>query len=121
MDSAKLMIVEDEGLIAESIRRTVMREGYQVAATTGSGEEAIQLARETDPDLILMDQRLNDDIRGVEAAEEIQGTQQMPVVFMTAFDVDEVKEQAENVAFEEVLAKPVQDDRLLSTIELALS
>ena len=67
----KILVVEDETIIAEDIRMTLMDYGYEVTGVATSGEEAIVKAAETEHDLIIMDIMLSGDITGIEAADEI--------------------------------------------------
>ena len=72
MNSAKILIVEDESIVALDLKHRLMELGYVVTAVTNSGEKAIQQAAETRPDLVLMDIRLNGKMDGIEAAEAIR-------------------------------------------------
>jgi CheY-like chemotaxis protein len=76
--------VEDEALIAEDLRRTVVLLGYAVVAVTDSGEEAVQRARELRPDLVLLDYKLKGLMKGVEAGALIQQAVAAAVVYVSA-------------------------------------
>lgn len=71
MSKVKIMIVEDESIVAVDIKRTLIGLGYEVTAIADTGEEAISSACEQKPDLILMDIVLKGDIDGIEAASKI--------------------------------------------------
>ena len=83
--SAKILIVEDDPIILMSQQEIVSSLGYEVMATARSGEVAIELARQHTPDLILMDVKLPGMIDGREAANRIRQTDNVPVIFVTAY------------------------------------
>jgi two-component system cell cycle sensor histidine kinase/response regulator CckA len=89
---ASILIVEDERLIAVDLQRRLARLGHTVVALAASGVEAIQQALTLQPDVVLMDIRLQGDMDGVEAAQQIHASAAIPVVFMTAY-VDEDTQQ----------------------------
>ena len=84
MPVGRILIVEDERLIAIDLQRRLTRLGYTVVALAASGAEAIQEALALHPDVVLMDIRLQGDMDGVEAAQQIHASAAIPVVFMTA-------------------------------------
>jgi CheY-like chemotaxis protein len=84
MPSIRILIVEDEILIAEDLRLTLQNIGYRVVGIVSSGPKAVQKARETRPDLVLMDVRLQGAMDGVEAARLIRNEADIPIVYVTA-------------------------------------
>ncbi len=120
MRNKRIMIVEDESLVAKHIRKHLESEGYTVAAVVTTGEEAVERAVEILPDLILMDIRLDGQLDGIEAAEQIRSHQNVPVVYLTAFaDAETVKRSTVTEPFG-YLIKPFEPRLLLSTIEVTL-
>ncbi|GAG40521.1 unnamed protein product, partial [marine sediment metagenome] len=117
--SARILIVEDEGIVAEEIRSRLKRLRYEAAAVVFSGEEAIKKAEETHPDLVLMDIRLRGDIDGVEAAQEIRTRFDIPVVFVTAYADEETLQRAKMTEPYGYIFKPFEDRELRSSIEMA--
>jgi CheY-like chemotaxis protein len=94
--------------------------GFAVIGVAASGEDAIEFARERLPDLVLMDVRLRGSMSGIEAARIIQSRQPVPVIFTTAYSVDEVDEfrdRGESVLF---LTKPIREGELVRTVSSAL-
>src|SRR5438093_1294682 len=81
---AKILIVEDEQVVAMDVEAQLLTLGYQVVGLTGNGEEALSLTEETSPDLILMDIQLQGKLDGIATADQIRHRWQIPVVFMTA-------------------------------------
>src|SRR5512133_1368357 len=84
MDKIRIMLVEDEAITALCIRDSLEHLGYELVATISRGAEAVRRAIELKPDLILMDITLADAMSGIEAAERIRETEQIPIIFMTA-------------------------------------
>jgi len=84
LEKARILIVEDEALIAEDLRCTVLMLGYAVVAVTESGEQAVQEALELRPDLVLLDYQLQGPMNGVEAGKLIQQAVTAAVVFVSA-------------------------------------
>ncbi len=82
---AKILVVEDELIIAKGIEKRLMALGYAVAGTVASGEEALAKVLETSPDLIVMDIHLQGDMDGVETAEKIRSIADIPVIYLTAY------------------------------------
>src|SRR5438034_11275622 len=85
----RILIVEDQRLIAVDIEKTLQRIGYDVVGKAASGDEAIAKATEILPDLILMDIRLDSGIDGIQAAEAIRARTDTPIVYLTGFADEE--------------------------------
>lgn len=119
-DLARILIVEDDRVVARDIRSQLTQLGYLVVANTQRGDEAALLALELAPDLVLMDIRLEGDIDGVEAADLIRRQQAIPVVFLTAYADDPTVERATRTEPFGYLLKPFDDLQLRTAIEMAL-
>jgi len=117
---SRLLIVEDEGIVALNIQTRLEGLGYSVVATVSSGEEAIQVAGETRPDLILMDIKLDGKVDGIEAAAEIRRLFQLPVVYLTAYTNDDTLNRAKLTEPYGYILKPFEARDLCTTIEVAL-
>lgn len=120
MSRVKILVVEDEGVVAEDIQVSLGELGYDVVAVAKSGEEAIRKALGEAPDLILMDIHLHGDMDGIEAAQRINETLRIPIVYLTAFSDDEMLERARVAEPFGYLIKPYRERELHSTIEMAL-
>ncbi len=84
MSNHSILFVEDEAIIAEDLAGKVRSMGYEVAGRTASGEEALELAGQLMPDLVLMDIRLAGAMDGIEAAQRIHREYNLPILFLTA-------------------------------------
>jgi CheY-like chemotaxis protein len=115
----KILIVEDEAVVAADIKDRLIKLGYQVAGTTDSGQQATDMAVELKPDLVLMDIMLRGAMGGTQAASRIAGESKIPVVYLTANADDENFLAAlESAPFGYVL-KPFEDRELQIAIEIA--
>ena len=94
MKMARIMVVEDEGIVARDIQNRLKGLGYAVPAIASSGLEAVKKAAETQPDLVLMDIRLKGDMDGVKAAEQIGARFNIPIIYLTAYADEETLERA---------------------------
>lgn len=116
----KIVIVEDESIVAKDIKNRLNKLGYAVSAMVVSGKEAIQKVEKTQPDLVLMDIVLKGEIDGIEAAEIIWKKFHVPIVYVTAYTDSEVMERAKTTEPYGYLLKPLDTRELLVTIEMAL-
>ena len=120
MPGPKILIVEDEAVVAEDVRTKVEGLRYEVSGVTGSGEEAVKLAETERPDLVLMDIRLEGPIDGLEAAQRIRDRLDIPVVYVTAYADDRTLARAKITEPYGYILKPFRTKDLHSTIETAL-
>jgi CheY-like chemotaxis protein len=103
----RIMVVEDGLIIAEDTRRRLEALGYSVVAVVPSGERAIQVATEKRPDLVLMDIHLTGPMDGIQAADAIRRTLNIPVVFATAYSDDQTLQRAKAARPFGYIVKPV--------------
>lgn len=120
MAKAKILIVEDENLVAKDLQNGLKKLGYQVTAVASSGEKAIKEVEENRPDLILMDIMLKGSMSGIEAAKEIKERFSLPVIFLTAYADDTIINKAKVTEPYGYIIKPYKDEELKTTIEMAL-
>ena len=120
MAKASIMVVEDEVLVCKDIASRLKQMGYSICCTAGKGADAITMALEESPDLILMDINLRDDIDGIEAAETIHRRKDMPIIFCTAYSNDETLQRAKITAPYGYILKPFDNRELEINIEIAL-
>jgi PAS domain S-box-containing protein len=117
---ARILVVEDEKIIALDIKSMLETLGYHVPALVSTGESAIQKAAEMQPDLVLMDINLKQAMDGVEAARQIRARFDIPVIYLTAYaDADTVQQAKIAEPFGYIL-KPLEERELHTNVEIAL-
>jgi PAS domain S-box-containing protein len=117
---ARILLVEDEGIIAEDLQTSLEEMGYDIVGIAATGEEAVKKAVKTKPDLVLMDIVLRGEMDGIEAADRIRETVNCPVIYLTAYADDKILERAKSTEPFGYLIKPIQDRELYSNIEMAI-
>ena len=124
MKKTKIMVVEDEVIVSEDVKVTLLDFGYDVCCVVGSGEDTIRKIEEKvgedAPDLILMDIVLPGEMDGIMAADEIRLRFDIPVIFLTAHATQEYINRAKKTEPYGYLSKPVGSKELQSNIEMAL-
>ena len=120
MSKTQIMIVEDESIVAEDIKTSLEKMGYNVPVVVSSGEDAINKAEETRPDLVLMDIVLRGKINGIEAAGVIHSRLNVPVIYLTAYTDDNIIKRAKVTEPFGYITKPFENRELKSNIEMAL-
>ncbi len=117
----KILIVEDEMITALDLQCELCTLGYEVAGVAKSGDEALRLTNESNPDLVLMDVKLIGKMDGIEAAKRIQELKGVPVVYLTANPHVFVRAPAEMQHPRMCLAKPFSPPDLQAVISIALA
>ncbi len=120
MAGERILIVEDEGIVAADLESLITKLGYKVVRTVPTGEEAIEQAEILTPDLILMDIRLKGEMDGIEAAEQITAQFNIPVTYLTAYADERTLERAKTTMPYGYILKPFEEKDLRTAIELAL-
>ena len=115
----RVVVVEDEGLIRMDVVATLREAGYEVVGEGADGEEAIKLATELEPDLVVMDIKMPK-LDGISAAEKI-GELKIPVVLLTAFSQADLVARAAEAGAMAYVTKPFKPTDLLPAIQIALS
>jgi len=116
----KILIIEDEAIIAEDIKNRLENMNYSVSRIVSNGQDAIKSTSELDIDLILMDVILQGDIDGIEAAKEIKKHFDIPIIYLTAHSDKNTIERAKVTGPFGYLIKPFEDKELQITIDIAL-
>jgi PAS domain S-box-containing protein len=117
---ARILIVEDDRIVARDLAQQLTRMGHVVVGTTSRGEDALSRTLDTRADLVLMDIRLEGAVDGITAAQQIRDRCRIPVIFLTAYADDETTRRAGEAEPLGYLLKPFQEPQLLATIEMAL-
>ncbi len=115
----RVVIAEDEAIIRMDLRETLEEEGYEVVGETGRGDQAIELVRGLQPDLVILDIKMPG-MDGLEAAGVINGEKICGVLMLTAFSQREVVETARDAGALAFLVKPFQKSDLVPAIEVAM-
>ncbi len=121
MSGGRILIVEDEAIVAMFIGDLLDVLGYEVEASVTNGPDAVRLALDTDPDLVLMDINLAGSMDGIEAARIIREQKNIPVVFVTAYSDEATRKRAEAIGPAGYLLKPFKQEELNLIIDSALS
>ncbi|WP_321404137.1 response regulator [Maridesulfovibrio sp.] len=120
MSGKRILVVDDEKIVNLDIQATLKRLGYVIAGDAVTGRDAVDKAAATNPDLVLMDIKLQGEMDGIEAANIIIKTYDIPVVFLTAFSDEKTLSRAKLSGPFGYLLKPFEERELRSSIEIAL-
>ena len=120
MAKERILIVEDEPIVAEDLKRILERLGYQVVGKAANGPDAIRQAELNRPQMVLMDIRLEGPMDGIEVAEYILTHFDIPVSYLTAYADEDTLERAKATLPFGYILKPFEERHLQTTIELAL-
>jgi len=121
MERARILIAEDEELVALAIKSCLEGFGYEVPAVVASGEEAVEKASALDVDLVLMDIHLQGEMTGIDAAGIIRDSSRVPVVYLTAYSDADTLERAKVTEPFGFILKPFEERALEATVKMALS
>jgi putative nucleotidyltransferase with HDIG domain len=116
----RVMIVENDSLIAKDIKYTLESLGYEVTSIAFSGKEAIKKVKADNPDLVLMDIVLNGNLDGIHAASKIRKYANIPIVYLTAYADNKILQRAKITKPYGYIIKPFKDGELRTTVEIAL-
>ena len=120
MDKIRILVVEDESIVAKDIQQTLIRLGYDVPATASSAQNAYARLEELDPDLVFLDIKLKGDLDGIHIAEHIKQKYDIPVIFLTSFVDKNTLDRAKITEPYGYLVKPFNESDLQTTVEMAL-
>jgi CheY-like chemotaxis protein len=120
MTSARILIVEDQRIVARDLSLRLQRLGHTIAGTVPSGEAAIDHVAKDRPDVIFMDIMLEGPLDGIEAAQRIREFCDAPIIYMTAHSDKATRERAGHVETQGYLVKPFDDEQLTDAIGAAL-
>jgi diguanylate cyclase (GGDEF)-like protein len=115
-----ILLVEDEGVIARDLEDTLTRLGYRVSGIASEGTQAIAMARELHPELVVMDVGLRGEVDGIDAACAIQEDAPVPVIFLTGHSDSETLQRAVLTGPLGYLIKPFQEADLRAAVEVAI-
>jgi PAS domain S-box-containing protein len=116
----RVLIVEDEGIVALDIEMNLLDLGFEVCGLAASGPEAIEKGSKERPDLVLMDIRIQGPFDGIQTAERLRREQDLPIIYLTALGDEETVRRAKQTEPLAMLVKPVNKAELRSAVEIAL-
>lgn len=119
-EKAKILIVEDERIVAADLKATLEKKGYDVPDIISRGEDVFQAAQTHNPDLLLMDIKLEGEMDGIQAVREIKDNLNIPIIYLSALRDDSTRQRAQKTNPFGFLYKPIQDNELLAAVETAL-
>ena len=120
MAKQRILVVEDEWIVADTLRHQLIDRGYEVPATASDGRNALALAERERPDLVLMDIQLGGSMDGIESARAIRERFDIPTLYLTAYTDESTLQRAKSTDPVGYLVKPVDDVALRCAIETAL-
>lgn len=112
LENLKILVVEDENIIAMDIRCTLKNLGYDVCGVVSSGEESVRKASSMSPDLILMDIKLRGNMDGISAAKRIQSRSNIPVLYLTAYGDEKTMNRLDKTKPFGFIQKPFAENEL---------
>lgn len=117
---ARVMVVEDEGVVALNLRQRLQKLGYEVPVVVSSGEDALAQIAQLRPDIVLMDIHIDGDMDGIETASRIPPELMVPVIYLTAYSEETTLDRARATRPYGYLLKPFSERELHATIKMAL-
>jgi two-component system, response regulator PdtaR len=117
----KILIIEDEFILASELAETLESEGYEVVLTADNGQEAVDFYQENEVDLVLCDININGDWDGIETVTKLIAIKQVPIIYLTAFTDKDTLERAKATFPAAYIPKPYHITNLRMAIELAIS
>ena len=120
MAQTNVLVVEDESIVSKDIQHSLKKLGYQVVGAASTGEQAVALARQHMPDIILMDIMLKGEMNGIEAADSIRKETNIPVIFLTAYADESTLAKAKVTQPHGYIIKPFKEIDIHTSIEMAL-
>jgi len=123
MDTSKaqVLIVEDDGIIAEDINSLLQEKGYSIAGVAHNGVDALDMLENRNPNFAILDINLGGGMSGLDVAKVIHTKHEIPFIFLTSFDDENTLDQAQSFGPYGYIVKPYQERTLLTTIKTALS
>ncbi len=119
ISNKKILIIENESIIAKDIQNTMMDMGFKCIHIALSEKDAIEKSKKFHPDLILVDIKLKEDMDGIECSKKIHSQLNIPVIFISALSDMQVKSEAKEIDPFYFLSKPIEEDKLQAILRKA--
>jgi DNA-binding LytR/AlgR family response regulator len=120
MSKKNILVIEDEAIVSKDIQQSLEKLGYNIVGAAATGLKAIELVKETNPDMVLMDIMLKGEMSGIEAAEQIKKQYNVPVIYLTAYADENTLSKAKVTEPYGYIIKPFKEVDLQTSIEMAL-
>jgi two-component system, response regulator PdtaR len=120
MEKIKILVVEDESILALGLKKKLENLGYIVTDIAASGPETIKMVAQNKPDIIMMDIVLKGDMDGIETAAKLNKTESIPVIYLTAYADDEILKRAATTEPYGYILKPYKEKELKANIEMTI-
>ncbi|MCX6182952.1 MAG: response regulator [Bacteroidetes bacterium] len=120
MSNIRVLVVEDENIVAKDIQMSLEKMGYNVIGTASSGEKALEILKENQPSIILMDIMLKGKMSGIDTAEIVKNEYDLPIIFLTAYADESTLSKAKITEPYGYILKPFKEIDLHTSIEMAL-
>jgi DNA-binding LytR/AlgR family response regulator len=120
MSKKNILVIEDEAIVSKDIQQSLKKLGYNIVGSAATGEKAVELAKKTNPDLVLMDIMLKGEMSGIDAAEQIRKDLNVPVIYLTAYADENTLAKAKVTEPYGYIIKPFKEVDLHTSIEMAL-
>lgn len=120
MQKLRILLADDEALIRLDLREMLTEAGHEIAGEAANGQEAVQLAQELHPDIVIMDVKMPV-MDGLTAAQQITEAEIAPVLLLTAYSQQDIVARATEAGVIAYLVKPVREQQLFPAIEVAVS
>jgi len=117
----KILIVEDETINAISLRMALKRLGYTFCELVSTGEQAVRVAEQENPDLVIMDINLAGEMDGIKAAEIIRSQRDVPIIFLTGYTDEKIIEKVSTFGNTVCIIKPTDPDEVCQAVEKLLT
>jgi diguanylate cyclase (GGDEF)-like protein/PAS domain S-box-containing protein len=121
MMATRILVVEDEGIIARQIKNNLQHRGYEIIDVLTSGQQVLEKAPALNPDLVLMDISLSEGLDGIETAALLKQKMDVPIIYLTAYGDDVTLNRAKTTDPDGYILKPFSTRTLYTTIEIALN
>lgn len=120
MENSKILIVEDESIVASDLKQQLVFIGHKVVGIVSNGKDAIKKCKETNPDLIFMDIMIKGDIDGIETAKIITKLYKIPHIYITGLQDDITLERSKTSLPSDYINKPFDETEITKAIKSAL-
>lgn len=120
MNKSKILIIEDETITALELKKNLIQWGYPEPATANSGDEALKIFKNVDPDLLLVDIKLPGKMSGIETVQKIKKVKKIPIIYITSFQDNDTVKNALKTGPSSYLIKPLDLNEVRINMELAL-